>query len=423
MRIILQELEGCGYDVSYRVIDAADYGVPQHRKRLYIVGILRSLRPIHRRREQKQQQSIDHHSIDGDDNYSRQRRKYDVVGDNNEEYFDIARVCFEPHRRPPVPLLAILETLDANSPPSPFPTGTTRNDRQPSTAPSRDHHPTNDHSQPLTIDMPLLSAHRLTPSQWRAVCHSSTFRRAQGAGRIADVSRPARTLISSYKSHHIMYSSYIPLRPHSHSLSAGPTSETKSDADNEHDNSCQYNEMEAGTALVETEERYDVAMLRIQRSAAVIYSSEVGGPPCNAPVVDEGEKKVEADNSEGGDETEKEEESEEVESRNKQVQCTTKTLDGAVGGREGEDGGVGIKEGDVPVRFYTVRECARMMGFPESYILSLPAGYLGRWQRRPLPPSAAYRMLGNAVVPPIVRMIAQTMLPSIIDDPTIPNTP
>jgi DNA (cytosine-5)-methyltransferase 1 len=38
LRIILESLSSIGYQVQYRVLDAADFGVPQYRKRIYIVG-------------------------------------------------------------------------------------------------------------------------------------------------------------------------------------------------------------------------------------------------------------------------------------------------------------------------------------------------------------------------------------------------
>lgn len=36
---ILEEFDRAGYDVFERVLDAADYGVPQHRERLFVVGV------------------------------------------------------------------------------------------------------------------------------------------------------------------------------------------------------------------------------------------------------------------------------------------------------------------------------------------------------------------------------------------------
>ena len=38
-REILDTFESAGYTISYRILDAADYGVPQHRERLIIVGL------------------------------------------------------------------------------------------------------------------------------------------------------------------------------------------------------------------------------------------------------------------------------------------------------------------------------------------------------------------------------------------------
>jgi len=39
MRVIEESLLELGYDLWHRVLDAADYGVPQHRDRIYIVGL------------------------------------------------------------------------------------------------------------------------------------------------------------------------------------------------------------------------------------------------------------------------------------------------------------------------------------------------------------------------------------------------
>jgi DNA (cytosine-5)-methyltransferase 1 len=42
-KIIQDTLDELGYDVKSKVLDAADYGVPQHRERIYIVGFRRDL--------------------------------------------------------------------------------------------------------------------------------------------------------------------------------------------------------------------------------------------------------------------------------------------------------------------------------------------------------------------------------------------
>ena len=41
--MILQEFENSGYDVKYTVLNAADYGVPQKRERVIIVGFRKDL--------------------------------------------------------------------------------------------------------------------------------------------------------------------------------------------------------------------------------------------------------------------------------------------------------------------------------------------------------------------------------------------
>ena len=43
LRIILEHLDALGYAVDYRVLRAADFGVPQNRERLYIVGFNRDI--------------------------------------------------------------------------------------------------------------------------------------------------------------------------------------------------------------------------------------------------------------------------------------------------------------------------------------------------------------------------------------------
>jgi DNA (cytosine-5)-methyltransferase 1 len=40
---ILKDLDGAGYDVSYKVLNSIDYGVPQSRERVYFVGIRKDL--------------------------------------------------------------------------------------------------------------------------------------------------------------------------------------------------------------------------------------------------------------------------------------------------------------------------------------------------------------------------------------------
>lgn len=41
--LIIEEFEKCGYNVSYKVLNAADFGVPQNRYRVIIVGIRKDL--------------------------------------------------------------------------------------------------------------------------------------------------------------------------------------------------------------------------------------------------------------------------------------------------------------------------------------------------------------------------------------------
>src|SRR5690606_25294957 len=42
LEIILSKLSNLGYHVTYKVLNAANYGVPQNRKRIYIIGSLQN---------------------------------------------------------------------------------------------------------------------------------------------------------------------------------------------------------------------------------------------------------------------------------------------------------------------------------------------------------------------------------------------
>ncbi|KZE95853.1 DNA (cytosine-5-)-methyltransferase [Geobacillus stearothermophilus] len=42
--LILKEFEDCGYEVKYSVLNAADYGVPQNRHRVFIVGLRKDVK-------------------------------------------------------------------------------------------------------------------------------------------------------------------------------------------------------------------------------------------------------------------------------------------------------------------------------------------------------------------------------------------
>ncbi len=43
LKIILKELEDAGYNVKHKVLNSIDYGVPQHRERIYFIGIRKDL--------------------------------------------------------------------------------------------------------------------------------------------------------------------------------------------------------------------------------------------------------------------------------------------------------------------------------------------------------------------------------------------
>ena len=56
-----------------------------------------------------------------------------------------------------------------------------------------------------------------------------------------------------------------------------------------------------------------------------------------------------------------------------------------------------------PVRFFTPRECARLMGFPDTF----------RVEADGIEEVSVYHALGNAVTPPIVRAIAKQILQAV----------
>ena len=43
LKVILKDLEEAGYDVSYKVLNSLDFGVPQSRERIYFVGVRKDL--------------------------------------------------------------------------------------------------------------------------------------------------------------------------------------------------------------------------------------------------------------------------------------------------------------------------------------------------------------------------------------------
>ena len=59
-----------------------------------------------------------------------------------------------------------------------------------------------------------------------------------------------------------------------------------------------------------------------------------------------------------------------------------------------------IDQGDIPPRKLTPRECARLQGFPEKFII-------------PVSDTQAYKQFGNSVAVPVVRLIAKQMIDEI----------
>jgi len=56
--IIIKELEKCGYKVKYKILNSLDYGVPQNRERIYIVGIRKDIKKCFSFNKLKKQKHI-----------------------------------------------------------------------------------------------------------------------------------------------------------------------------------------------------------------------------------------------------------------------------------------------------------------------------------------------------------------------------
>jgi site-specific DNA-cytosine methylase len=68
--------------------------------------------------------------------------------------------------------------------------------------------------------------------------------------------------------------------------------------------------------------------------------------------------------------------------------------------------GTPVEVVEVPYRFFTPRECARLQGFPDSYVLSAADGSV--------PETVQYTAVGNAVAPPVIEAIARALLKAIM---------
>jgi site-specific DNA-cytosine methylase len=68
--------------------------------------------------------------------------------------------------------------------------------------------------------------------------------------------------------------------------------------------------------------------------------------------------------------------------------------------------GTPVEVVEVPYRFFTPRECARLQGFPDSYVLSAEDGSV--------PETVQYTAVGNAVAPPVIEAIARALLKAIM---------
>ena len=63
---------------------------------------------------------------------------------------------------------------------------------------------------------------------------------------------------------------------------------------------------------------------------------------------------------------------------------------------------------ETPPRYFSPRECARLMGFPESFLLNKDEGH-------------AYRQLGNAVCPPVVAPLGAAVIAALLAGAALPT--
>jgi len=59
--------------------------------------------------------------------------------------------------------------------------------------------------------------------------------------------------------------------------------------------------------------------------------------------------------------------------------------------------------GEVPPRYFTPRECCRLQGFPENFQITSSG-------RRCRDPGRFYHFIGNAVAPPVIRAIGESLI-------------
>ena len=82
----------------------------------------------------------------------------------------------------------------------------------------------------------------------------------------------------------------------------------------------------------------------------------------------------------------------------------------SAGARAVREGGREDDSELVPFRLFTPRECARLQGFPETFLLS---GEGASGEGIEVGEAAQYVGLGNAVSPPVVRAIARALLDAV----------
>jgi len=203
-----------------------------------------------------------------------------------------------------------------------------------------------------TLPSGALCRYRLSPAQWAKVRTSADYR-TDAQWRLAQLSGVARTLRGSYRKSYTRFSEFVPLD------AAG--------------------EVEAGA------EEEAGAVGEAGEAGEVVAVGEAG---VTGRELDEGD-------DEGGDEGgDGEEGAEDEKAVAEPSQCAAAAE---------------VEQTNRPApRFYTERECARLQGFPEGFVLEGPK---------------LYTQLGNAVCPLLVRALGRCVLRALDGEGGMPRAP
>ena len=199
-----------------------------------------------------------------------------------------------------------------------------------------------------------LATYRLTPAQWSSVRASRSYI-DEPQWRLSQLNHEARTLRSSYRTGYSRFSEFVPVAP-----------------------------IEGGVAVARAVAEAAAARGSVAKSKAA--AAAITAAAAAAAAVELAAEPAEAESA------------------------APTSVGVPTPASELEAAAASVLPSAVPPapRFYTERECARLMGFPSDY--TLEGGKL-------------YHQLGNAVCPPVVHAVAKCILQAIGKLPTLPATP